>query len=90
MIADDYFRELHALNIRFYDTTAATQLLFDIKKGALAELKLQSAAELFERDDAAEYLEYHDEDGGYDGVNIDEFDFDVVTDWQEGPAPVQP
>lgn len=89
VLADGHFRELRALNVRFYDTAAVTPLLFDIRVGALAELQLQSPAELFERDDAANYLEYHDEDSGYDGVNVEEFDVidtEVVPDWLQEAA----
>jgi hypothetical protein len=92
VLADDYFRELQALNIRFYDVAAATPRLFDVKQGALAELQLQSPAELFDRDDATNYLEYHDEDSGYEGVNIEEFDVvgaEAVPDWLQEIADPQ-
>ncbi|QNP50377.1 RNA-directed DNA polymerase [Diaphorobacter aerolatus] len=72
ILADDYFKKLHAFGIRFYDQTASSKLLFNLKPGTLEKFKLNDLDDFFERDDADDYLEYEAGDGGYEGVVFDE------------------
>jgi hypothetical protein len=74
VLADAHFQHLHALGVHFYDSAAKSKLLFNVKPGTLEELKLADFDEFFERDDAEEYLEYEDGEGGYEGVIFDEED----------------
>lgn len=72
VLGDAYFKHLHAMGVHFYDPGATSKLLFNIKPGTLEKFKLTGFDKFFERDDAEEYLEYEDGDGGYEGVVFEE------------------
>lgn len=74
VLADGHFAALHAHGIHFYDTAATTKPLFSVKLGTLEKFRITDLDDFFERDDAADYLEYEAGDGGYEGVIVDEDD----------------
>lgn len=51
-----------------------TKPLFSLKLGTLEKFNITDLDDFFERDDAADYLEYEAGDGGYEGVIFDEDD----------------
>ncbi|MFZ3117049.1 MAG: reverse transcriptase domain-containing protein [Variovorax sp.] len=72
-VADDgYFAILSALGVHFYEPSATSTLLFNVKAGTLERFNLTGWGELFDRDDAQDHLEYEAGDGGYEGVVLDE------------------
>ncbi|OAD17878.1 hypothetical protein [Achromobacter insolitus] len=71
-MANDYFQQSYALDVHFYDPTASSELLFNLKPGTLEKFNLTHFDDLFQRDDADEYLEYEAGDGGYEGVVFDD------------------
>ena len=78
---DSHFNALHKLNVRFYDSTATSTLLFKIRAGTLEKFNLVDIEEFFERDDAEDFLEYEAGNGGYEGAIFDEGDFsDTAAD----------
>lgn len=77
ILGDYYFQQLHDLGINFYDCSATSRLLFNVKPGTLRKLNLTDFKDFFERDDADDYLEYKAGDGGYEGVIFDEDQEDV-------------
>lgn len=74
VLADTHFAALHAHGVHFYDPLATTKPLFNLKSGTLEKFSITDLDDFFERDDAADYLEYEDGDGGYEGVIFDEED----------------
>uniref|UniRef100_UPI004039CD0B RNA-directed DNA polymerase n=1 Tax=Variovorax sp. BK018 TaxID=3450241 RepID=UPI004039CD0B len=74
VLADAHFKHLLDLGVHFYDTDATSKLLFNVRPGTLEKFKLADYEKFFERDDAEEYLEYEDGDGGYEGVIFDDED----------------
>lgn len=74
ILADNYFIVLNMLDVHFYDSSASSTLLFDIKPGTLDKLKLDHFGGFFERDDADEYLNYEEGGGGYNDFFFDEQD----------------
>ena len=72
ILADDRFKNLLDLGIHFYNPDAKSKPLFNVRPGTLEKFKLADYEALFERDDAQEYLEYEDGDGGYEGVIFDD------------------
>lgn len=69
--ADVHYVFLAANDVHFYEPDATSRLLFNVKPGALAKLKLTQMDEFFEHDDADDYLDYEEGDGGYEGVIFD-------------------
>jgi hypothetical protein len=76
VLADSHFAALHARGVHFYEPGAKTKLLFNLKSGTLEKFKITDLDDFFERDDAADYLEYEAGDGGYEGVIFDDDDED--------------
>lgn len=74
VLDDVHFEKLHALDVHFYDPTASSNLLFNLKPGTLEKFELTGFGDFFERSDADDYLEYQSGDGGYEGVVFDEDD----------------
>lgn len=74
VLADTHFSALHAHGVHFYDPSATTKSLFNLKSGTLEKFSITDLDDFFERDDAADYLEYEGGDGGYEGVIFDEED----------------
>jgi hypothetical protein len=72
VLADSHFAGLRALGVHFYEPGATTKLLFNLKSGTLEKFNITDLDDFFERDDAADYLEYEAGDGGYEGVIFDE------------------
>lgn len=82
ILADNHFKHLHALGIHFYEPNATLKPLFNLKTGTLEKFHITNLDDFFERDDAEDYLEYEDGDGGYEGVIFEE-DPDVDYDDEE-------
>lgn len=80
ILANTHFEKLHALDVHFYDPSASSKLLFNLKPGTLEKFKLVDLDDFFERDDADDYLEYEAGDGGYEGVVFDEDDTSYEDD----------
>lgn len=76
VLADSHFAALYARGVHFYEPGATTKLLFNLKSGTLEKFSITDLDDFFERDDAADYLEYQAGDGGYEGVIFDEVDDD--------------
>ena len=83
ILADEFFKELHALDVNFYETNATSKLLFNLKTSALKKLKITDLSAFFERDDAEDYLEYQAGDGGYEGVIFDDEENEPEEDGDE-------
>ncbi|MDT7834125.1 RNA-directed DNA polymerase [Aquabacterium sp. OR-4] len=71
-LADSRFKDLAERGIRFYDPAARSKLLFKIREAVLKELTPEDIDKFFDRDDADDFLEYDESDGGYEGVIFDE------------------
>lgn len=71
IVANEHFSVLRDLNINFYDPSATSKPLFNIKSGTLERFSI-SLDDFFELDDADGYLEYEGGDGGYEGVIFEE------------------
>lgn len=67
-----YFNYLGLLGVTFYNETATSKLLFEVRPGTLKKLDLTDMQSFFERDDADDFLEYDDTEGGYEGVAFEE------------------
>lgn len=75
----EYFRDLLASGVYFYDDTATIPLLFTPKDDALANLGIGTAAELFDKDiDWAEFLEFEKPSSDYQDKGPSEFEGDIA------------
>lgn len=68
--ADPFFESLRLRDVHFYDTAAVLTPIFHVKAGVLEQFQLYSIGQLFERPDIDDYIEYDDDDGGYEGVIV--------------------
>jgi hypothetical protein len=80
-----HFRQLHAKRVHFYDPNASIKPFFHPDPGALAAKKL-TIAEIFEREDADEFLKYDNSGGGYEGVSVDGDDDENVFENLDRPT----
>ena len=76
VLADSHFAALYDCGVHFYEPEATTKLLFNLKSGTHEKFSITDLDDFFERDDAADYLEYEAGDGGYEGVIFDEDEAD--------------
>lgn len=91
--AAEYFRDLAARGVRFYDPDARSKLLFRVKEGVSRNLSPADIERLFDRVDADEYVEYDEGDGGYEGVIFDDEDleeFQIEDNIPKPPAVTKP
>ncbi len=83
ILANDHFRLLHAKNVHFYDQAASIKPFFHPDTHALASQNLTDISDIFDREDAEEFLEYDNSGGGYEGSGIDEEDYEDEEDEEE-------
>lgn len=72
--ADNYFEQLWANGVRFYDQNKRIKPIFTPKANALAKRHVTSFSELFSLPDVEEYLQYDNEAGGYDDIGHEDDD----------------
>lgn len=77
--ADNYFEQLWANGVRFYDQNKRINPIFTPKANALATKHVASFSELFSLPDVEDYLEYDNEVGGYDDIGVEDDDEDDVV-----------
>jgi hypothetical protein len=76
--SSDYFRDILAKGVAFYDETATVPLLFTPKDDALANLGIETAAELFDKDiDWENFLNFEEPSSDYQDKGPSEFKDDI-------------
>lgn len=81
-----HFQRLNELGVRFYDLDARESLVFDLKEGVLDRLNLTRSSDLFDREDAADFVEFDEEDSDYQSGVFSTEVFDDDADLSVSPV----
>jgi hypothetical protein len=83
ILADKYFNLFKAQGINFYNPNATLQPIFHVKTSALEIHNIYEIADLFDKEDIDDLIEYEESDGGYEGVIFENNEFSYEEEPEE-------